>query len=124
MVNWRVSSGLVLVATIVCLTCLTAPVSAAELKVSIGILGSRPSEGEVMDISRGGAKIIVGDGAYDMKEGKPCIVSFDVGGEGIRPRKTIAVVRRVDDGERVPSVAVEFDAPLETLGFLPLQLAP
>ena len=95
-----------------------------ELKVSIGILGSRPAEGEVLDISRGGARIFISDGAYDMKEGKSCIVHFDVGGEGIRPSRTIAVVRRIDDGGRVPSVAIEFEAPLETLGFLPVQLAP
>ena len=98
--------------------------SSAELKVSIGILGSRPSDGDVLDISRGGAKILLDDRAYDMKEGKPCLVHFDVGGEGIRPRKTIGVVRRVDDVGREPAIAVEFEAPLETLGFLPLQLAP
>jgi len=98
--------------------------SAAELKVSIGILGSKPREGEVLDISRGGARILVDGVAYDMKEGKPCIVCFDVGGEGIRPQRTIAVVRRVDNGDQMPSVAIEFEDPLETLGFLPLQLAP
>jgi hypothetical protein len=98
--------------------------SAVELKVSIGILGSKPTDGDVLDISRGGAKIHIDGGAYDMKEGRPCIVEFDVGGEGIRPQRTIAVVRRVDDGQKIPSVAIEFEAPLETLGFLPFQLSP
>ena len=98
--------------------------STAELKVSIGVLGSKPSEAEVVDISRGGARVLLDGGRSDVKEGKPCIVSFVVGGEGIRPQRTIAVVRRVDDAEQMPSVAIEFEDPLETLGFLPLQLAP
>jgi len=98
--------------------------SAVELKVSIGVLGSKPSDAEVVDISRGGARILLDAGVSDIKEGKPCIVSFDVGGEGIRPQRTIAVVRRVDDVGQMPSVAIEFEDPLETLGFLPLQLAP
>ena len=98
--------------------------STAELKVSIGVLGSKPSEAEVADISRGGARILLDAGVSDIKEGKPCIVSFDVGGEGIRPQRTIAVVRRVDDVGQMPSVAIEFEDPLETLGLLPLQLSP
>lgn len=91
----------------------------AGVKVSIGVLGSKPLEGEVLDLSRGGAKIHLLAGGHGMKKGKSCLVRFRDVEDEISPPRGFATVRRVVVG-RLPSVAVEFEAPLEVLNLPPL----
>ena len=90
----------------------------AGVKVSIGVLGSKPLEGEVLDVSRGGAKIRLLAGGQGMKKGKSCLVMFRDAEDEINPPRGFATVRRVVVG-RLPSVAVEFEAPLDVLNLPP-----
>ena len=89
-----------------------------EQRVTVGAFGgSRPTNGVVINISRGGVKVRLDRMVFGKSRGtERCGLHFPDAGEKLRPHSVIGIVRNVSEGEiERPFVAIEFGEPLEFL---------
>ena len=88
-----------------------------EQRVTVGALGSRPTNGVVVNISRGGVKVRLDRMVFGKRRGpERFALNFLNAGEKLRPHSVMGIVRNVSEGETErPFVAIEFVEPLEIL---------
>ncbi len=89
-----------------------------EQRVTVGAFGgSRPTNGVVINISRGGVKVRLDRMVFGKSRGtERCALHFPDAGEKLRPHSVMGIVRNVSEGETErPFVAIEFVQPLENL---------
>ena len=92
----------------------------ARLRVTVGALGSRPTNGVVVNISRGGVKVRLDRMVFGKRRGlERFALNFLNAGEKLRPHSVMGIVRNVSEGETErPFVAIEFVQPLEILDLM------
>ncbi len=87
------------------------------LRVTVGPLRFKLTQGFVLNISRGGIKVRLSHMVFRGEHGgEECLVRFLDAGEKIRPHSSIGIVRSVGDEQTErPFVTIEFVPPLELL---------
>ena len=83
-----------------------------NLQVTVGILGSKPTTGAVLNIGRGGMKVTLSREIPNVLVGYDCLVRFVDPGDRVSPKATVGKLLRMEaDGQ----YAIEFAKPLEVL---------
>ncbi len=84
-----------------------------KLQVTVGVLGFEPTNGVVLDISRGGMKVSLDREISKLLVGDDCLVSFvDDAQDRVSAKAKLGKLLRME-GER--EYAIEFTKPLEVL---------
>ena len=84
-----------------------------KLQVTVGVLGSEPTTGVVVNVSRGGMKVcLVERGIPESMVGDECLVRFIEAGGRVNPEVMLGKLLRMEaDGQ----YAIEFASPLEVV---------
>ncbi len=83
-----------------------------NLQVAVGVVGFEATTGVVLNVSRGGLKVVLSREISELLVGYDCLVRFVDPEDRVSPKVTVGKLRRM---ESAAEYAIEFDSPLEVL---------